>query len=52
MYEDGGGDPVQSVATATDQLTRAAELAEQFGIELEHAQSASNGQGYRQPGRR
>ena len=49
VYEDDGGDPVQSVATATDHLTRAAELAAQLGVELDHAQSAINGQGYRQP---
>ena len=49
VYEDGGGNPVQSIATATDHLTRAAELARQLGIELDHAQTAINGQGYRQP---
>ena len=49
VYEDDGRDPVQSVATATDHLTRAAELAAQIGVELERAQSAISGQGYRQP---
>lgn len=49
VYEDDGSDPVQAIATATDHLTRAAQLAAQLGVELEHAQSAINGQGYRPP---
>ena len=49
VYEDDGGVPVQAIATATDHLTRAAELAAQLGVELEQAQSAINGQGYRPP---
>lgn len=45
MYDDKG-DPAQSVATAADHLTRAAELATQVGVELERAQSAINSQGF------
>ena len=48
VYEDDGRDPVQSVATATDHLTRAAQLAEQLGTELANAQSAISKQGYRE----
>ncbi|WP_420181339.1 hypothetical protein [Paenarthrobacter sp. TA1.8] len=47
VYEDDGGDPVKSVATATDHLTRAAELAAELGAELEKAQSAISRQGYK-----
>ena len=47
VYEDDGRDPVQSVATATDHLTKAASLAQQLGDELAHAQSALSRQGYR-----
>ncbi len=49
VYEDDNRDPIQSVATATDHLTRAAALAAQLGIELDLAQSAIAGQGFRQP---
>ncbi|MHA7174832.1 hypothetical protein ACX80B_17390 [Arthrobacter monumenti] len=49
VYEDEGGDPVQSIATATDHLTRAAQLAAQLGEELAQAQSAINRQGYNEP---
>ena len=48
VYEDDGGDPVQSVATATDHLTRAAQLAAQLGDELAQAQNAINRQGYKE----
>lgn len=48
VYEDDGRDPVQSVAIATDHLTRAAQLATELGIELEKAQSAISRQGYRE----
>lgn len=48
VYEDDGRDPVQSVATATDHLTRAAQLAEQLGQELANAQSAISRQGYKE----
>ncbi|BBE24592.1 hypothetical protein MN0502_34750 (plasmid) [Arthrobacter sp. MN05-02] len=47
VYEDDGRDPVQSIATATDHLTRAAALAKQLGAELAQAQNAINRQGYR-----
>lgn len=47
VYEDDGSDPVHSVATATDHLTRAAQLAAQIGEELEKAQSAISRQAYR-----
>ena len=47
VTEDDGRDPVQSVATATDHLTRAAELATQLGDELEKAQSAIARQSYK-----
>ena len=47
VTEDDGGDPVQSIATAADHLTRAAQLADQLGDELDKAQTAINGQGYR-----
>ena len=47
VYEWQGGDPVQSVATATDHLTRAAKLAGELGAELAQAQNAIAGQGYR-----
>ncbi|ERI35388.2 hypothetical protein M707_21915 [Arthrobacter sp. AK-YN10] len=47
VYEDDGRDPVQSVATATDHLTKAAELAAALGAELEKAQSAISRQGHR-----
>jgi hypothetical protein len=47
VYEDDGRDPVQSVATVTDHLTRAAQLAQQLGAELAKAQSAISRQGYR-----
>lgn len=47
VYEDDGRDPVQSVATATDHLRRAAELAAQLGVELEYAQTAISRHGYR-----
>lgn len=47
MYEDDGSDPAQSVAIARGHLKRAAELASQFGDELEAAQSAISRQGYR-----
>lgn len=47
VYEDDGRDPVQSVAAATDHLTRAAQLAAQVGQELEQAQSTISRQGYR-----
>lgn len=46
VYEDDGRDPVQSVATATDHLTRAAQLAGQLYEELAKAQSAISRQGY------
>lgn len=46
VYDKEGQDPVQSVATATDHLTRAAALAKQLGEELEKAQSAIAWQGY------
>ncbi|GAA1772171.1 hypothetical protein [Agromyces humatus] len=49
VYEDGGGDPVQSVAAAVDHLTEAARLAAALGVALEAAQSAITGQGYRAP---
>lgn len=48
VYEDDGRDPVQSVATAADHLTLAAELSAQMGDELEKAQSAISGQAYRE----
>lgn len=48
VYEDDGGDPVQSIATATDHLTRAAALAAQLGEELAQAQNAINRQGYKE----
>ncbi|AOY74317.1 hypothetical protein [Paenarthrobacter ureafaciens] len=47
VYEDDGRDPIQSVAAATDHLTRAAQLAAELGAELEKAQSAISHQGYR-----
>ncbi|MFJ5978416.1 hypothetical protein [Pseudarthrobacter oxydans] len=47
VYEDDGRDPIQSVATAADHLTRAANLAAELGVELEKAQSAISRQGYR-----
>ncbi|WP_454698267.1 hypothetical protein [Arthrobacter humicola] len=47
VYEDDDSDPVASVATATDHLTRAAQLAAELGAELEKAQSAISRQGYR-----
>lgn len=47
VYEDDGRDPVQSVAVATDHLTKAARLAAELGLELEKAQSAISRQGYR-----
>ncbi|MEG9250347.1 hypothetical protein V6S67_19835 [Arthrobacter sp. Soc17.1.1.1] len=47
VYEYEDRDPVQSVATATDHLTRAAGLAKQLGAELAQAQNAIAGQGYR-----
>lgn len=47
VYEDDGRDPVQSIATATDHLTKAADLAQQLGQEIAHAQSALSRQGYR-----
>lgn len=50
VYEDGGGDPAQSVAVAIDHLRRAAELAAELGDELDRAQSAIRDQGYRRPG--
>lgn len=49
VFEDDGRDPAQSVATASDHLTRAAQLAAQAGEELENAQSAISQQGYRNP---
>lgn len=48
VYEDSGADPKQSVAAASVHLTRAAALAAQLGEELEQAQTAVAGQGYRQ----
>ena len=48
VYEDDNRDPVASVATATDHLTRAAQLAAELGAELEKAQSAISRQGYRE----
>ena len=48
VYDGEGRDPVQSVATAVDHLTRAGQLATQLGQELDLAQSAINMQGYRQ----
>lgn len=48
VYEDDGRDPVQSIATVTDHLTRASQLAQQLGAELGRAQSAISRQGYRQ----
>lgn len=48
VYEDDGRDPVQSVATATDHLTKAAQLAAAMGAELEKAQSAISRQGHRE----
>ena len=48
VTEDDGADPVQSVATATDHLTRAAQLAAQLGVELDLAQAAISRQGYRE----
>lgn len=47
VYEGDGEDPAQSVATATDHLTRAAQLALQLGQELEEAQASIARQGYR-----
>lgn len=47
VYEWQGGDPVQSVATATDHLTLAATLAKQLGHHLAQAQNAIASQGYR-----
>ncbi|WP_198414113.1 hypothetical protein [Cryobacterium adonitolivorans] len=47
VYEDDASDPVQSIATATDHLTRAAQLADQLGDELAKAQAAISRQGYR-----
>ena len=52
VYEDEGRDPVQSVATATDHRTRAAGLAVELGQELEKAQAAISGQGFRGDGPR
>lgn len=46
VYEDDGRDPVASVATATDHLSRAARLAAELGAELEKAQSAISRQGF------
>ena len=48
VYEDDDRDPVASVATATDHLTKAAHLAAELGAELEKAQSAISRQGYRE----
>lgn len=48
VYEDDGRDPVQTVATATDHLTRAAALAAQLGDELAQAQNAISRQGYKE----
>lgn len=47
VYEDDGRDPVQSVATAADHLTKAAQLAAAMVAELEKAQSAISRQGHR-----
>jgi hypothetical protein len=47
VTQDDGGDPVEAIATAADHLTRAAQLAAELGIELDHAQSAIAHQGYR-----
>jgi hypothetical protein len=47
VYEDTGADPVQSIAVATDHLTRAAQLAHELGVELDLAQGAISGQGFR-----
>lgn len=46
VHEDDGRDPVQSIATAIDHLTRAAELAAQLSDELAKAQNAISRQGY------
>ena len=51
VYDGEGRDPVQSVATAVDHLTRAAQLATELGQQLELAQSAINMQGYHQAGK-
>lgn len=40
VTDDDSRDPLQSVAAATEHLTRASELALQLGIELDKAQSA------------
>ena len=48
VYEDDDRDPVQSVATAADHLTKAAQLAAAMRTELELAQSAISRQGYRE----
>jgi hypothetical protein len=48
VTQDDGGDPVQAVATATDHLTRAAQLAAELGVELDLAQAAISHQGYRE----
>lgn len=40
VTDDESRDPLQSVAAATEHLTRASELALQLGIELDKAQSA------------
>lgn len=48
VYEDDGGDPVQRTAVAVDHLRRAAELAQELGVELERAQGAISRQGYRE----
>jgi hypothetical protein len=50
VYEDDDRDPVQSVATAADHLSRAVQLAAALGAALELAQRAIAHQGYREEG--
>lgn len=50
VYEDDGGSPLDSIASATDHLGNAAALLEQAGVELDRARNAIRGQGYRDAG--
>lgn len=52
VYEYEGKDPAASVALAGEHLALAATLARQMGDELNKAQSAIAGQGYRTAGER
>jgi hypothetical protein len=47
VYEDDGCDPLESVTSATDHLSKAAALAEAMAEEFPVAQSAIIRQGYR-----